>query len=469
MPNTQYLQRRHHTWYVVEVPKRLRGIVGKPRLIRSLHTHSLEEANRLKHAAIAEFKRRLQLVANSPNGVEAKAMAKALDYRREFLAADPEEITDLQTGETFSAREFVVDDIRYDAFALQDKTGAELANRFIRWATAQVTPLGELPEQWLNELHGEVAEQTRSQHRSAVHGFIRWAGQDVAIEDVTRRKAGAYIGQQLLPSGLARKTIKRQVSSLSSLWRWLKSRGLAADNPWRGHELGAAKKTRGRRGFTDEQLKLLLAGSCRGRYRTILHDLVRLALVTGARLEELCALRAADVEERPDGFWLTIHKGKTDAARRSVPVHPTVVRILERRLAERGPFLVNGLEPGGPDRKRSWYVSKAFGRFRFQVGIVGPLQDFHALRNTFIEAMEGAEVPEPTVKLLVGHKRVSLTFGHYSKGDRVALREAIKRLNYDAGVMELISQHDAVEDDPPTRPARLRMRRVRDPGGNVQR
>jgi integrase len=444
MPNTQYLQRRHHTWYVVvEVPKRLRGAVGRPRLIRSLRTHSLEEANTLKHAVVAEFKRRLRVVSQAPNSVEAKAIAKALEYRRQFLAADPEETADLETGQSFSEREFVVDDIRYDAFALQDKAGPGLANRFIRLATGQITPLGELPEQWLNELQGQIAEQTRSQHRATIKGFIRWAGEEIVIEEVTRRKAGDYIGQHLLPSGLSRKTIKRQVSSLSSLWRWLKSRGLAQDNPWRDHELGAAKRTRERRGFTDEQLKLLLVGSYQGRYRTILYDLVRLALVTGARLEELCALRTDDVEEREDGFWLTIRKGKTDAAARSIPVHPSAINILQRRLGEGGPFLINGLKPGGPDEKRSWYVSKVFGRFRAQVGIAGALQDFHALRNTFIEAMEGAEVPEPTVKLLVGHKRVSLTFGRYSKGERVALRKATKRLSYAAEVMKLIRQ------DPP--------------------
>jgi hypothetical protein len=59
--------------------------------------------------------------------------------------------------------------------------------------------------------------------------------------------------------------------------------------------------------------------------------------------------------------------------------------------------------------------------------VVGRLRDFHALRNTFIEAMEAAEVPEPTVKLLVGHKRASLTYSHYSKGTRVELRQAIER------------------------------------------
>src|SRR5262249_39087529 len=135
----------------------------------------------------------------------------------------------------------------------------------------------------------------------------------------------------------------------------------------------------------------------------------------------------------------------------------SVMNILARRLSERGPFLINGLEPGGPDRKRSWYVSKALGRFRAQVGIAGRLQDFHALRNTFIEAMEGAEVPESTVKLLVGHKRASLTFGHYSKGERVALRKAIDRLSYGAEVMKLIRQEPA-DDQRPRGRSRLGLR-----------
>jgi hypothetical protein len=52
--------------------------------------------------------------------------------------------------------------------------------------------------------------------------------------------------------------------------------------------------------------------------------------------------------------------------------------------------------------------------------------------------MEGQGVPESTVKLLVGHARQSMTFGHYSKGQRVELREAIERLDYGAEVMEAI-------------------------------
>jgi integrase len=63
---------------------------------------------------------------------------------------------------------------------------------------------------------------------------------------------------------------------------------------------------------------------------------------------------------------------------------------------------------------------------------------FHALRRTFTEVMEAAEVVESTVQLIVGHKRASLTYGHYSKGARVKLRSAINKLKYPADVMRLI-------------------------------
>jgi hypothetical protein len=52
--------------------------------------------------------------------------------------------------------------------------------------------------------------------------------------------------------------------------------------------------------------------------------------------------------------------------------------------------------------------------------------------------MEAAAVPESTVKLIVGHNRTSLTYGHYSKGQRVNLRGAISALRYPQEVLRLI-------------------------------
>jgi integrase len=430
MSQTQYLQRRYQTWYVVvEVARRLRPLLqGKPRLIRSLRTQSLQEANRLKHPEVAEFKRRLDLVAKAPDAHEAKVLAKAMGYREQFLAADPREVRDPENDETFSERGFVVDEIRSEWEWLRDRGHKELAEKFISIATADVTPVAKLPEQWLAEIKGEIAEQTRSQHKAAVKAFLKWAGDDIAIEQVTRRKAGEYLGTVLLSAGRARRTVKRQLSSLSTFWRWLVSRGLAEDNPWRDHQLGKPKQGSVRKGFPDDDLKKLLSGNYTDRYHATLQDLIRLALATGARLGELCELKPGDAEQRDDGWWITVQHGKTEAARRSVPVHQSVAGIIVRRKRDATTYLFDALEPGGPDHKRSWYVSKAFRRYREKVHIAGRLRDFHALRTTFIEVMEGAEVPEPTTKLIVGHKRASMTYGHYSKGTRVELRAAIDKL-----------------------------------------
>ena len=46
----------------------------------------------------------------------------------------------------------------------------------------------------------------------------------------------------------------------------------------------------------------------------------------------------------------------------------------------------------------------------------------------------------PKVKLLVGHKRPSLTYGHYSEGERVELRRFIQKLNYGRAIMSAIKK-----------------------------
>ena len=149
----------------------------------------------------------------------------------------------------------------------------------------------------------------------------------------------------------------------------------------------------------------LLAGDMTPQYTTTLHDLVRLALVTGARLDELCSLKAADAEKRKDGWWIKISEGKTQAAVREVPIHDSAAHVLKCRRDTPDGFLFPGLAPGGPDGKRSWNVSKAFGRYCTKLGLTDKALVFHSLRQTFTEALEAAAIPETTTKLLIGHAR----------------------------------------------------------------
>ena len=186
-------------------------------------------------------------------------------------------------------------------------------------------------------------------------------------------------------------------------------------------------------------------GETTPRYAATLHDLVRLALVTGARLDELCRLKTTDAEKRKDGLWIVIREGKTRAAVRDVPIHDSAAHVLERKRETPDGFLFHGLSPGGPDKKRSWNVSKAFGRYCTKLGFRDKALVFHSLRKTFTEALEAAEVPQTTTKLLIGHARSSLTYGVYSKGERVDLRKAIHELRYSRAVMEAIRRSKPVQ------------------------
>jgi integrase len=430
-----YLKWRGGTASVrVQIPKRLWSVTGKREFVKALGTGDRQEANRLKHGYVAAFFREIEaLKRGKPNDALAAVYAKA-------AALQTAQIT---TNHPEGAESVRLDLAAEEAEAIEEKYGDAIAVSFFKTATGQGTPLRILVDPWLSEQGDSITEQTASHHRVAVRSFLAWAGEGLLVEDVTRKRAGEYVSHLLAPeSELKPKTVKRYVSSLSSLWGWLEARGHGAqDNPWLRQ--GIAKRSRRgqaapRKQWTDAALVTLLSGHYTARYTATLHDLVRLALVTGARLDELCALQTQDAHRREDGWWITIRKGKTEAAVREVPIHHSAAHVIERRRKSADGFLFGDLVPGGLDKKRSWNASKAFGHYTKKLDLGEQRQVFHALRNTFTEAMEAAGVPESTTDLIIGHKRASLTYGHYSKGERVDLRTPINKLRYPAEVMRLI-------------------------------
>jgi integrase len=441
-----YLKLRGRTYYVrVQIPQHLWAAAGRREYVKTLKTRDYNEANRRKHSHIAVFQQRIKgLERQKPDDPRADLIERALMLREDLERYKGRVIVEDEQGQPlWTYDDELVSKISDEAKEFAETHGDEAATSFFRIAKGEGTPLrSELIDTWLAEQGDTITDQTRAQHRTSVGAFLTWAGEGLLGQDVSRRKAGEYVSHLLTPtSGLSRKTAQRYVSSLSSFWKWLVARGIADANPWLGHGVGKKSK-RGeapnRRQWTDAGLKKLLSAQYTPRYMTIFHDLVRLALVTGARLDELCALRTADIQKREDGLWITIREGKTEAAVREVPIHDSAAPVLLRRRKSPDGFLFEGLLPGGPDKKRSWNVSKAFGHYTKKLGLGEDRQVFHSLRNTFTEAMEAAEVPESTTKLIIGHKRSSLTYGHYSKGERVKLRKHINKLRYSPDVMKLI-------------------------------
>ncbi len=70
-------------------------------------------------------------------------------------------------------------------------------------------------------------------------------------------------------------------------------------------------------------------------------------------------LEAADIQEADGVRYFNIPAGKTSSVR-VVPIHSRLQAFLE--LCPPSGFLFPHLNPGGPDRKRSWYIGRDFGR-----------------------------------------------------------------------------------------------------------
>ena len=119
-----------------------------------------------------------------------------------------------------------------------------------------------------------------------------------------------------------------------------------------------------------------------------------------------------------------------------IPVHKLVWPIVDERLkAASNGLLFAELDPGGPDAKRSWYVSKRFTEYRRKVlGNSGEV-DFHSLRRCFATYLDRAQritkaANASAIDELMGHKKQTLALSLYSGGLRLAdLRKAVDALS----------------------------------------
>ena len=135
--------------------------------------------------------------------------------------------------------------------------------------------------------------------------------------------------------------------------------------------------------------------------------LIMLAIYTGARAGELCALTVDDVMEKDGTRYLAIRTGKTESAARVIPLHPELIAagLLDYAETCQGPLF-------GITAK---VLAKRFPPFRRSRGVERDGVVFHSLRKSFTAKLEDAGVPSDTVAQLIGHKsRRSFTFSVYS-------------------------------------------------------
>jgi integrase len=252
------------------------------------------------------------------------------------------------------------------------------------------------------------------------------------LRALDRRAASDYIAH-LVKSERSVTTAKSKQSALSSYWEWLVTRRDAAENIWVGHKMPRRPRKADVREYTKDEMVALLDGTD----AQPMSDFVRMAALTGMRQSEIGALRVKDCA---DG-WFVIPKGKTEAAKRRLPIHTGLAAIVDRRRAGKSPedYLFPDLpKSSGPGRGRHEKMGERFTTYRRSVGVIDVREDgrsridFHSFRRWFVtEAVRHSGHPLWVVQEIVGHEMTghSVTIGTYFGGSLdeqlVAVVEAV--------------------------------------------
>lgn len=437
-----YLQWHGNQWRVaLKVPEKARPVIGCTILKHGLGTASLAEANRLKWAVIADLKQKigeaLVGVLRPESERPDSLVAEALEWRRQI--ADEENDPDFDPEDRVPASELVTD----RAEEIEATQGLNRATTFNAVALGIETPINSLIDAWLREQ--KVTVRSAADYQRAIGRFLAWCSASripATIEKVTRKVAGRFISEAFIATSTDPKTTNKYVSALSSYWRWLNKRGHCQANPWTGQSVAKTKTNMStdeveKRPFTDAEITALLTGtvfdpkkarrssSRRAEVWTALPDVMKIAALSGMRIDEIARLTVADCST--DVF--EIRKAKTSAGRRAVPIHPELRGVVAERIKgkEGAAFLIHELTtpPEGSKRERSMPLVKAFVVYRRGLGVDDQIEgarqsriDFHSLRRWFITKAEMAGQPPHIISAVVGHEvgRQGMTLSVYSGG-----------------------------------------------------
>jgi integrase len=366
----------------LSVPSRLRPIIGKAKLVRGLKTGDLATANMLKLRVLHDFKKTLHDAERKLKGQrDDPLMAEALQWREAFAQEDSP-----------SAYVSTALEARYDALI---KAGEDTgrADAMVKVAAGRETPIVMLIDDWLTE-RGMKPRQVLDFNR-AVTKLTTWLaseGHPPTIEGVTKRIASDYRMATFVRPGINPKTANKDISALSSLWKFAARRSLVDSIPWQGQSLpknGADGGGIHKLPFEDTEVARLLTSN---HASPVLKDAITILALSGMRVEELARMKVADLRLDHPVPHIDLKGSKTAAARRLVPCHSQALPIIRRRSEgkDAGDYLFHELPtpPEGSAMERGQAITKAFGRLRERLGIGERLEgqrqaskDLHSLRR----------------------------------------------------------------------------------------
>ncbi|HWI28562.1 MAG TPA: DUF6538 domain-containing protein, partial [Stellaceae bacterium] len=385
-----YLERRRRRWYALhDIPADVQKVIGRRRFVQTLDT---EDERTAKRRAVVLQVKWLAEIEQARTKRADHIEKDAAFWQRAFKEAAPEQRDVILSLIGDEAREMVDRAASKAGFMDEREEGYDelavhpAAERFVDLATGKLVRLDAHLEEYLATLGNEA--KTVDMKRSTVKKF---AVTFAYITDVRRKDVQQWVNEQV-QQGKKPATVQRSLSELRGYWSYLLSVEAAPADSLPFEKLSIPKP--GKNGKADERkpfapadvLKLL--EEARGREDASLRDLIELAMWTGARIEELCALK---VEKAHSGY-LEIEDAKTPAGWRQVPVHSKLKDTVARLKKESADgYLLSGLT-SNKYGDRSNAIGKRFGTLKTALGF-GPDHVFHSIRKTVATLLENARVP----------------------------------------------------------------------------
>ena len=405
------IELRHRTYFAyLDVPKDVRSKLGRRVFRETLQTDSRSVAARRAAPKIAQWKAAIARAREEPDHNDAAYWRNALRRATE----DQQRAAILEQ----------IDMVAWDIGAINVEnigdppSSAPEAQRFYAEAIGARVPTTEYLEEWLSSL--QVKEKTAEMRRATM---TRLAEQFPMLEDITRREVRRWVTE--LMNELKPATVQRMMTDCRTYWAYLDTIDAVPEDSAPFDRLGLKVKRVSWQPFEPGAVvRLLNAAIARGD--TKLADLIRLAMYTGARREELCGLPAVNV--RDDRF--TVAAAKTPAGEREVPIHPELAQTFARLVDQSTDgFVLAGLKPN-KNGDRGDVLGKRFTRLKRDMSF-DDRHVFHSIRGTVITLLEREGVPEGTVQDIVGHERSTLTGSTYSGKSTFEMRRAaLARLAY---------------------------------------
>lgn len=417
-----HLELRYKTYYaVLYIPKDVVPALGKTKFTQSTKTGDKRLAAARARALVINWKQQIALARNeSPDPI----ITSALSLRAH-----------MKTG----LKDFAMEVIEQEFYDIQQEHGIDFAAAFTEIATGKQKPLSSFQSNWTEYLRSnEYAAKTVDQWSRDIELLIPYFK---TANSITAEKSLNWINYISTEADLSPSSVSRIIGACNSFYRYLKTTGevpesrpspfvvpLKSKPPKRKKRSVAANETGKWLPFKPDQVVELFQKAVE-KDDIPLSNLIYIGAYTGARIEELCSIKASDIDLAFTSFH--IQDAKSDAGIRTVPIHRSLKSLIKKLVkSSTDGYLISGLT-FNKYGDRSNAIGKRFGRLKRLLGYSDRFV-FHSIRKTFTTQLEDNRIEENLAADIVGHDKPRITYGLYSGGASIETKsKAVNKVKYE--------------------------------------